>query len=137
MNDNIVNLKNYASNFTSLSILQDSPIYLLQLLKTGWDGNWAEPLSQSCLLKADKLWLNIEQITRKDNCLPIIRPSANGSVAFSWTHEYPRKELEIWLYDREDYYAEWIVSCFDNEDNEGTTTSQSTLLQLIEQYQDF
>jgi hypothetical protein len=119
--------------FQSYTIPENSPIYSLQSLKTGWDGYWAKPLSQEVLFKANRLWTQIEQI--KPDVLPVIRPAANGSVAFTWTHNHPTKELEIWLYDQPDYYAEWMLS-FNDGDEENISKSQADLLKLIRRYQE-
>jgi type I restriction enzyme, S subunit len=115
-------------------ISEESPIYSLQFLETGWDGYWADPLSQQALLKADRLWQKIKEVANNDRPLPVVRSAANGSVAFTWTHDYPDRELEIWLYDRPDYYAEWMLS--DNDlDREGTACSQEDLLNVVAEYQ--
>lgn len=128
-------VKQEADSFTSQTIPPTSPIYALQSLRTGWDGYWAEPLSQGVLLRAHELWMRIKQITRVQGDLPGITPAANGSVAFTWSSQYPRKELEIWLYDRSCYYAEWLLSAEGN-DVEGDTQSQAELLEVISQYQE-
>lgn len=66
--------------------------------------------------------------------LPLVQPNCDaGFVAFSWTHEYPRKELEIWLYDRLDYYCEWMLSVGD-KDEENTARSLADLLEVIKKY---
>lgn len=131
----IAYVKQDADSFTSQTIPPTSPVYTLQSLRTGWDGYWAEPLSKGVLLKAHELWMRIKQITR-DNCdLPSISPAANGSVAFTWSSQYPRKELEIWLYDQLDYYAEWLLSGEGN-DIEGDTQSQAEVVKVISQYQE-
>ena len=114
-------------------IAENSPVYHLQFLKTGWDGYWADPLSQAVILKADWLWQKIELVTN-NNRLPVIRAAANGSVVFTWTQDYPKKELEIWLYDRPDYYAEWMISLQD-VNSENISSSQPCLLDIIEEYQ--
>jgi len=128
--------KQEIANFTSSKIPSDSPIYSLQNLQKGWDGYWAEPLSPQVLLRAHELWMRIKQITRIQGDLPSISPAANGSVAFTWSSQYPRKELEIWLYDQLDYYAEWLFSVEGN-DREGDTQYQAQLLKVIRQYQEF
>lgn len=119
--------------FQSPTIPENSPIYSFQFLKTGWDGYWAKPLSQEVLIKANRLWTQIEQL--QTDVLPVVRPAANGSVAFTWTHNHPTKELEIWLYDQPDYYAEWMISSND-VDEENTSQSQADLLKLIRRYQE-
>lgn len=142
-------VKQEADSFTSQTIPPTSPVYPLQSLRTGWDGYWAEPLSKGVLLKAHELWMRIKQITRDDGDLPSISPAANGSVAFTWSSQYPRKELEIWLYDQLDYYAEWLLSEGgsageyspadtppEGNDVEGDTQSQAELLKVISQYQE-
>lgn len=128
-------VKQEADSFTSQTIPSTSPLYPLQSLRTGWDGYWAEPLSKGVLLRAHELWMQIKQITRVQGDLPGISPAANGSVAFTWSSQYPRKELEIWLYDQLDYYAEWLLSEGGN-DVEGDTQSQAELLEVISQYQE-
>lgn len=120
---------------TSPTIPESSPIHPLLCLKTGWDGYWAEPLSQVILPRANQLWRKIEQITINRSNLPTVQPAANGSVAFVWSCEYPEKELEIWLYDQLDYYAEWILSD-DDQDEEDTAQSQADLLKVIKRYQE-
>jgi hypothetical protein len=119
--------------FQSYTIPENSPIHSFQSLKTGWDGYWAKPLSQEVLIKANRLWTKIEQL--KPAVLPVVRPAANGSVAFTWTDNYPEKELEIWLFDQPDYYAEWMISSNDG-DEENTSQSQTDLLELIRRYQE-
>jgi hypothetical protein len=119
----------------SPTILVTSPIHPLQFLETGWDGYWAAPLSQDVLVRASQLWSQIERIAVGQSDLPTIRPAANGLVAFTWSHEYPEKELEIWLYDQPDYYAEWMLSVED-EDEENTAQSQAELLKVIKRYQE-
>lgn len=114
---------------------QNSPIAPLQSLQKGWDGYWAEPLSQEVLLRAHQLWRQIERIAKTEAEYPTIRPSANGSVAFTWSAEYPEKELEIWLFDQIDYYAEWMLNVGD-VDEEGTTQSQAELLRIIKRFQE-
>jgi hypothetical protein len=110
-----------------------SPIHKLQNLQTGWDGYGAEPLSQEVLLKAQRLWEKILEITQDTNDIPAVRPSANGSVAFTWTTRYPTKELEIALIDRSGYYAESLLS-FKGKDTEGNATSLSELVNIIRSY---
>ena len=128
-------IKQEANSFTSQIIPPTSPVYSLQSLQTGWDGYWAEPLSQGILLRAHELWMQIKQITCDDGDLPSISPAANGSVAFTWSSQYPRKELEAWLYDQLVYYAEWLLSV-EGKDVEGDTQSQAELLKVISQYQE-
>ena len=128
-------IKQEIDSFTFPTIPSASPVYPLQSLQTGWDGYWAEPLSQKVLLRAHDLWMQIKQITCDKGDLPGISPAANGSVAFTWSSQYPRKELEIWLYDQPDYYAEWLLSVEGN-DVEGDTQSQAELLKVIRQYQE-
>lgn len=128
-------VKQEADSFTSQTIPPTSPVYSLQSLRTGWDGYWAEPLSKRVLLRAHELWMAFTQITRDHSDLPELSPAANGSVAFTWSSQYPRKELEIWLFDQLDYYAEWLLSAEGN-DVEGDTQSQAELLKVISQYQE-
>lgn len=145
----IAYVKQEADRFTSQTIPPTSPVYPLQSLRTGWDGYWAEPLSKKVLLRAHELWMQIKQITRDEGDLPSISPAANGSVAFTWSSQYPRKELEIWLYDQLDYYAEWLLSERgsaeeyssadtppEGNDVEGDTQSPAELLKVISQYQE-
>lgn len=112
-----------------------SPIHPLQSLETGWDGYWAEPLSQEVLFRANQLWRKIEQVAINRSNLPAVQAAANGSVAFTWSHDYPEKELEIWLYDQPNYYAEWMLS-FDDRDEENIARSQTELLRIVKQYQE-
>jgi hypothetical protein len=113
----------------SLTIPQSSPVYPLQNLQTGWDGYWAAPLSQLVLLRAHDLWLRIKQNTLNETELPKVQPAANGSVAFTWSNQYPAKELEIWLYNQPNYHAEWMLST--DEDIEGTARTQAELLSSV------
>jgi hypothetical protein len=117
------------------AIPENSPIYLLESLQKGWDGYWAEPLSSEVLLRAHELWLAIDGATEVKGTLPTVRASANGAVAFTWSCDYPEKELEIWLYDQPEYYAEWMLSV-GNADEEGTAQTQSALLSALRQYQE-
>jgi hypothetical protein len=116
-------------------IPKTSPIYDLQFLEIGWDGYWAEPLSKKLLIEAHQLWENIERISSIQSMLPVVKPSANGAVAFTWSLEYPVKELEIWLYDQQRYHAEWLLS-FNDKDRENVAQSQEELLELITTYQE-
>jgi hypothetical protein len=120
---------------SSSNIPEASPIHSLQSLETGWDGYWAKPLSQEVLFRANQLWRQIKRIAVNQSDLPTVQPAANGSVAFTWSHEYPEKELEIWLYDQPDYYAEWMLSVED-EDEENAAQSQTELLKVIKRYQE-
>ena len=90
-----VSITNELRSFTADVILISSPIFPLQNLEIGWDGYGAEPLSQAVLLRANQIWNEIKKIIKNEKDLPVIHPTANGSVAFSWTESYPRKELEI------------------------------------------
>ena len=128
-------VKQEADSFISQTIPPTSSVYPLQSLQTGWDGYWAEPLSKAVLLRAHKLWMRIKHFPSVQGDLPSISPTANGSVAFTWSSQYPRKELEIRLYDQFDYYAEWLLSEGGN-DVEGDTQSQAELLKVISQYQE-
>jgi hypothetical protein len=110
-----------------------SPICKLQNLQTGWDGYGADRLTQEVLLKAQRIWELIGDITQDTNDLPSVRPSANGSVAFTWTNHYPVKELEISLLDKPGYFAEWLLS-FKGKDIEGDATSLSELVNIIRSY---
>jgi hypothetical protein len=147
--DSISNQRDFTKNDSSASISDlleispsifhripiTSPIYSLQFLETGWDGYWAEPLSKGALIRAHQLWIQIERITVDKSCLPDVRPSANGSIAFTWSQEYPEKELEVWLYDQPDYYIEWMLSVND-EDEEGIARSLTEILEIIKWYQE-
>jgi hypothetical protein len=115
------------------SIPDISPLSPLQNLELGWDGYWAEPLSQSVLVKAHQLWNEIRKITIDRRNLPSISPTANGSIAFSWTRHYPRKELEISLIDQPNFLSEWLLSD-SNIDTEKVSTSQSDLVKVIRKY---
>ncbi len=121
---------------TSPKILSSSPVSTLQNLQVGWDGYWAEPLSQQVLLRAHDLWLRIRQTTGDKDELPSVNSAANGSVAFTWSYHYPEKELEIWLYDQPDFYAEWLLSVKNHDDMEGNAKSQTNLLEVVKQYQE-
>lgn len=122
-------LKSSADN----SIPNSSPLYPLQNLELGWDGYWAEPLSQEVIMKAYQLWTDIRRITKDKKDLPKISPTANGSIAFSWTTYYPRKELEVSLIDQTHFMSEWLLS-YKNKDIESTSTSKSNLLKVIRKY---
>lgn len=117
---------------TTLAIPETSPLYPLQSLKTSWDGYWAEPLSQNAIFRAHQLWTEIERIYKTH--LPVVRPSANGSIAFTWSQEYPEKELEVWLYDQSDYYIEWMLSVND-KDEEGIARLLTEILEIVKRYQ--
>lgn len=122
-------LKSFGDN----NIPNSSPLYPLQNLELGWDGYWADPLSQEVVLKAHQLWNDIERITKDKKDLPTISPTANGSIAFSWTRHYPRKELEVSLIDQTSFLCEWLLSHKD-KDIESTSTSKSNLLKVIKEY---
>lgn len=112
------------------NIPSDSPIYKLQFLKRGWDGYWAYPFSTKVLSRANYFWC---EITKNNSYYPFITPNGNGSIAFTWTHFYPEKELEIWIFDQLDYYAEWLI--FKNgKEIEGSASSFLELLSIFNQY---
>jgi hypothetical protein len=119
---------------TSIRIPESSPLYPLQNLQVGWDGYWAEPLSEALLERAQGVWDLIKAGNPKESQLPSVSPGANASVAFSWTSYYPSKELEVWIYDQPDFYAEWLLSTEDNED-EGIAESSAELFEIIERFQ--
>lgn len=109
-----------------------SPVYPLQALQIGWDGYWAMPPSPAVLLKAHRLWRWSNYLDYGKDDLPLISPAA-GSVAFTWSSLSPRKELEIWLFDQPDYYAEWLLSVKGN-DSEGEAQNFVEILRVISQY---
>lgn len=84
-------------------------------------------LSQELLDRAEELWLALGEPK------PVVRVAENQSLAFTWTHEYPRKELEIWLFDRHEYYAKCLFSC--GRDREGSCRSLVELLEIVKDYQ--
>ena len=129
-----VDLEQKTYRLLTPSIPETSPLYPWQRLKAGWDGYWAEPLSQEVLLRGHQLWVLIQQVGLDGQDLPVVSPSANGSVAFTWSHHYPRKELEIWLYDQPDYYLEWLLSVEGKQDVESEARSQVELLRAIRKY---
>jgi hypothetical protein len=145
--ESVLLAKNLCQNYDQLSMLrvipadisgdipESSPIYSLKSLEVGWDGHWADPLSHNVLRRAHRLWSQIQLITVEGSILPTVRPAANGSVAFTWSHDYPAKELEIWLYDQPDYYAEWMISS-ENGEEDNTADSQIELLNRIRYYQE-
>jgi hypothetical protein len=114
-------------------IPRDSPVYPLLSLQKGWDGHWASPPSEVVLLRAQQLLTQIDSITGDKTQLPSVRPSGNDSVAFTWSGAYPSKELEVWLYDQSDYYAEWMLSVNDS-DHEGTVAKEEDLLSIVRAY---
>jgi hypothetical protein len=117
----------------SSDIPEASPLHAFLSLQRGWDGYWAEPLSKDVLWRAHQLWRQILRLQHCESDLPTVRPAANGCVAFTWSGKYPAKELEVWLYDRPDFYAEAMLTVEDS-DQEQVFQSQSKLLKLIGLY---
>jgi hypothetical protein len=122
-------LRSFAADVIPIS----SPIFPLQNLEIGWDGYGAEPLSQEVLLRANQIWNEIKKIIKNEKNLPVIHPTANGSVAFSWTESYPRKELEISLIDNSTFLCEWLLSG-KNQEVEGESKSMTSLCKVIRKY---
>lgn len=122
-------LKSFAVDVIPIS----SPIFLLQNLEIGWDGYGAEPLSQAVLLRANQIWNEIKKIIKNKKDLPVIHPTANGSVAFSWTQYYPQKELEVSLIDNKTFFCEWLLSG-KNQEVEGESKSMTSLCKVIRKY---
>lgn len=117
------------------NILPDSPIYQLQFLYKGWDGYWANPLSESTLIAANKLWREIEQLG--DYPLPQVIAGANGTVIFNWYYKNPGillKELDIWVYGMDEGYAEWLLIIGDRTEEEGISQSESEAIGVIKRY---
>lgn len=56
-----------------------------------------EALEPEVFAQANQFWEQIKLVTESPSNLPIVRPAENGTVAFAWSHKYPKKELEIWL----------------------------------------
>lgn len=105
------------------------PFITLSNLATGWDGYWAAPLSQKVISRGYSLWLLITSATKT---LPTVRPAANGSIDFTWMDEYPCRELSVWLYDRPDYYVEWIIN--NNLETEGICICEADVLEIVVDY---
>ena len=126
-------ITNELRSFTADVIPTSSPIFPLQNLEIGWDGYGAEQLSQAVLLRANQIWNEIKKILKNKKDLPVIHPTANGSVAFSWTESYPRKELEISLIDNSAFLCEWLLSG-KYEDVEGESKSLPDLCTVIRKY---
>lgn len=120
----------------SSDIPEASPLHALISLQRGWDGYWAEPLSQVVLWRAHQLWRQIQRLQHCESDLPTVRAAANGCVAFTWSGKYPAKELEVWLYDRPDFYAEAMLTEGDS-DQEQVCQSQTKLLKLIARYYNY
>ena len=126
-------INNELRSFAADVIQNSSPIFPLQNLEIGWDGYGAELLSRDVLLRANQIWNEIKKIIKNKKNLPVIHPTANGSVAFSWTESYPRKELEISLIDNSNFFCEWFLSG-KYEDVEGVSTSMANLCNVIRKY---
>ena len=106
-----------------------SPVNALKGLDSGWDGYWAASLSDTVVERAEELWQALDR-----NCsLPKVSPAANGAIDFSWSADYPRKELCIWLYDQPEYYAEVMISN-SFEDTEFEVFNPAVLLEAIATY---
>ncbi len=114
-------------------IPNSSPIFPLQSLEIGWDGYGAEPLSKEVLLRANQIWNEIKKIIKNRKNLPVTHPTANGSVAFSWTQSYPQKELEVSLIDNSTFLCEWLLSN-EYEEIEGVSVSIANLCKVIRKY---
>ena len=76
---------------------------------------------------------NAQRLLAKTLVKPYVTCGENGSIAFTWTELYPQKELEIWLFDKPDYYAEWLL-VIGKDETEGVSTSEWELLELFRQY---
>jgi len=126
-------ITNELRSFAADVIPNSSPIFPLQNLEIGWDGYGAEPLSQEVLLRANQIWNEIKKLIKNNKDLPIIHPTANGSVAFSWTQSYPQKELEVSLIDNSTFLCEWLLSD-KYKDIEGESKSLSNLCTVIRKY---
>jgi len=117
-----------------MEINTESPIYPLQFLKEGWNGYHASIFSEKVLDRSNQLWLKLKEMAQKcEKNLPVVNASENGSIAFTWSKHYPNKELEIWLYDEEGYYAEWMI-VNNNVDSWGVSMLQNDLLVIFEKY---
>ncbi|TYQ29179.1 hypothetical protein PseudUWO311_03350 [Pseudanabaena sp. UWO311] len=125
-------LRSFATEVSD-AIPISSPIFPLQNLEIGWDGYGAEPLSQEVLLRANQIWNEIKKIIKNEKNLPVIHPTANGSVAFSWTRFYPQKELEVSLIDNSTFLCEWLLSG-KYKDIEGESKSLPDLCAIIREY---
>jgi len=129
----IASITDELRSFANDIIPDSSPIFSLQNLEIGWDGYGAEPLSQQVLLRANQIWNEIKKIIKDKKNLPAIHPTANGSVAFSWTQSYPRKELEISLIDNSTFLCEWLLS-HKHKDIERVSISMPHLCKVIREY---
>lgn len=107
---------------------KNNPVAELSKLGPGWDGYWASPLSYECIGRGVKLWYKFVELKIE---LPQYGPSACGAINFSWTSQYPDKELDIDIYDQDDYYCEYML--VDGEVVlEGIATSQEDVLHVVE-----
>jgi len=129
----IASITDELRSFANDIIPDSSPIFSLQNLEIGWDGYGAESLSQQVLLRANQIWNEIKKIIKDKKNLPVIHPTANGSVAFSWTQSYPRKELEISLIDNSTFLCEWLLS-HKHKDIERVSISMPHLCKVIREY---
>ena len=126
-------INNELRSFAADVIPNSSPIFPLQNLEIGWDGYGAELLSRDVLLRANQIWNEIKKIIKNKKNLPVIHPTANGSVAFSWTESYPRKELEVSLIDNSTFLCEWLLS-EEYKEIEEVSTSMANLCKVIRKY---
>jgi hypothetical protein len=62
-----------------------------------------------------------------------VRDTENNAVSLSWLNNYPDKELEIWIFDQEDFYVEALLGIKD-KDEELTLTSIKDVTTLIIHY---
>jgi|GEM_PF-6408163 len=124
----------------SIAIAKASPIFQLQMLKQGWDGYDAEPISQGVLERAEWLWQGMEACKRvvvdfgvKLEEQPQISPGRDGVVGFTWTKFAPKRRLDIWLYDGPGNYSEW---CLESKgvSQSGSFTADVGLLALVLRY---
>jgi hypothetical protein len=111
-----------------------SPIDQLRWLDANWDGCRAKKPSELIIARATDVWNESKSITGDD--LPRVKATPDGFVAFSWSDHYPKKELQVSIYDTPKFSSRWVLSgAIGNAC--GFCDTRESLANVIASYQKF
>ncbi|MFA6209150.1 MAG: hypothetical protein WCT03_11195 [Candidatus Obscuribacterales bacterium] len=83
------------------------PFSQLKKLGRGWDGKFAEPLTNELLELGEQFWYSLASVATQ---LPAVYPGADNFLVFTWKDSTFRKELSISIYEDEgDVFCDWVL----------------------------
>ena len=85
----------------------NAPIDRLYWYRDGWDGCRAERLSRTVIRHARTAWELAKETTPND--MPRVKPHPDAYVTFSWSDHYPKKELQLSIYDEKKLSCRWVL----------------------------